>query len=210
MRIRDAAEKLHCGTAIIRKLIAQKAIRATRDRGCVNAPWRISSSLKVIRSALEQWYPDRSSIVIPKVRYHLSDEECWSQSSLSYMAEGQIAGAESYTVVDVAYLCPVCKQADLLEYNGREYYCARCSPYDPVLPLPVSERRYSGTGFTYPAATTSVAPSDSFYETETRYLRTPASSNWPRGRNNPNVNPWNEGAPRAGKKGFRATRKHLR
>lgn len=211
MNIRQAADQLYPWSyAQIRARIKTGLIPAHRKGP--NGTWIIDLTVDSLRELLAAEKRDTSYDTwngqVPKVRYRLSDEDCWAQHGpVSFMAEAQVTGTQFYTVVDAAYLCPYCRQSDLLEWNGFNYYCVRCSPTTPVMPIPVSERRYTGAGFPYPSATVYArSKPDEYYATETKWYRVPAASNWPRGRNDPHVNPINEDAPRTGRDTFRRTR----
>jgi hypothetical protein len=82
-----------------------------------------------------------------------------------------------------------------MEWNGQNYYC-ECRPWTPVTPEAIS-KRYESNRFPYPATTTPVQSHvDESYAAETKYIRLPAASNLPRGRNDPHINRINEEAPR--------------
>jgi hypothetical protein len=194
LTVQQAAEYCSVGESRISSLCRRGLLPAHKDGPRGNSPWLITAPPSHIVKTVEHYYPTARVVVIPKISFRLSDEDCWASHG-SFMAEGG-TGANGYTVVDDEYRCPHCQRVDHLEWNGRNYYC-ECRPLTPVYPDAVS-KRVELHRFPYPATTTPVQSSvDESYALETQYIRVPAASNWPRGRNDPHINRINEEAPRA-------------
>lgn len=200
MSLKATAEHLDCPVSLLQRLMRDGHLPAHKDytnTQSAKGTWVFDVPLarirRLVRSAQARNDYERA-IAFPRVRFTLSDEDCWGQVSASYMTEGATRVNRSALVVDAEYLCPHCHGKEL-DWNGRNYYCRRCDPTVPIIPDAVAERVESPHGFPYPAAYVAVTPDDGYYAEATALYRVPAAKNWPRGRNDPKVTVTREGVP---------------
>lgn len=201
MTLKSAMWACQCGRAILLRLIHSGAIEAHRGpaNGGAAGWWYIDTPLDELRAIVADAIEQRP-LDVPKVVYHLSDEDCWSQGSASFMSEGYVTMRGFQTVIGDRYYCP--KNRDhKLTWNGFAYYCDECDPNVAVVPE-ASVTKEVVTRLEFPANRYDVGVDDPYYERETTYYRTPAAKNYPRGRNDPKIDKTAEGFVRPSSLGW--------